>query len=65
MAKRQGFIIKKSRERYTYPHSITNFGGYMIVNADNNSIECGEKFDVSIDELEKFLSDGIEENKKK
>jgi len=59
-AKRQGFILKKSRARKP---NIDNRGGYMIVNAQSNYIEVGEKFDLTIDEVAKFLDEGEEKLK--
>lgn len=57
-AKRQGFVLKKSRARYTYPLSIYDYGGYMLVGDDLNSIVAGEKFQLSLEEAETFLNLG-------
>jgi hypothetical protein len=53
-ARTQGFSLRKSRARTT---SVRDYGGYQIVVADGNIIDAGEKFDLSLDEVERFLSD--------
>lgn len=58
MAERQGLTLKKSRAR---KWSIDNYQGYMIVNAFLNTIEAGQKFDLSLDEVAEYL----EENEKR
>ncbi len=51
LANRKGYGIKKSRAR----GSLDNRGGYMVFNLAFNSIEFGEKFDASLDDIENFL----------
>lgn len=53
-ANRQGFTLHKSRSR----ESVDNLGGWMIVNSWNNTIEAGEKFDLTDEDAERFLSEG-------
>jgi len=53
-ARRQGFVLKKSRARNW---NIDNYQGYMIVNAWSNNIESGIKFDMSLEEVERFLKE--------
>lgn len=50
--RRQGYTLIKSRARNW---SINNHCKYMIVEAYNNSIVAGEKFDLNIEDVEKFL----------
>ena len=54
VARRQGFIIRKSRIRNM---SSDDQGGYRIVEARNNLIAAGEKFDLSLEDIEKFVAD--------
>jgi hypothetical protein len=53
LAKKQYYEIKKSRANY----SGDNLGGYQIINGFSNAIEAGEKFDLSLDDIEKFLNE--------
>jgi hypothetical protein len=53
LAKRQGFVIKKSR---MMTRTLNNQGGYMITDL-NNIIQAGEKFDLTLDDVEKFLEE--------
>ena len=53
-AKRQGFILRKSRAKYVYPHS-KDFGGYMILDASIGYIVIGERFGLSLEDVEEFL----------
>lgn len=51
---REGFGLRKSRSAY----SGDNLGGYRIVELHNNSIVAGERFDLSLDDVKKFLEIG-------
>jgi hypothetical protein len=57
-AKRLGLFLKKSRAKYT---SVDNWGGYMILDLYHNTIDYGERFDLSLDDVEKYLSEDEEE----
>ena len=52
-AKSKGFILSKSKIKVA---TIDNRGGYRIVDARTNTIEAGEKYDLTLDEAENFLS---------
>ena len=41
IAKRCGYIVKKSRSRYVYPQNLDNYGGYMIVDEQYNALITG------------------------
>lgn len=47
----QGFILRKSR---ISTFSTNNQGGYMIVDTQFNRIEAGERFDMTLEEVEAF-----------
>jgi hypothetical protein len=49
-AKRQGLTLKKSRTA----QSLDNHGGFMIVDSNNN-IVSGDKFDMAIEDIQKYL----------
>lgn len=55
IARRQGLALRKSRLRG--PTHIDDQGGWMIVNPFNNTIVVGEKFDWSLDDVERYLSE--------
>lgn len=48
---KEGYSLHKSRARL----SIDNLGGYMISNDNDNTIVAGEKYDLSIEDVEKFI----------
>ena len=54
-AKRQGYIIRKSRSPYVFPLNIDNHGGYMVINAFHNAIVAGIKYDMTLDDVEEFF----------
>lgn len=37
--------------------SIDNFGGYAIIDTEYNAIVRGTRFDLDLDDVEKFISD--------
>ena len=47
-AKKFGLVAKKSRWR---ANTRDNLGGFMLVNAYTNSVEAGERFDLSAEEV--------------
>lgn len=53
-ATRLGFFLKKSRGKKWKIHDRQ---GYMIIDTQFNSIECGQDFDLSIEDVEKFLAE--------
>jgi hypothetical protein len=59
-AKRQGFILQKSRAK---KWSIDNYQEWRIIDFDN-IIRAGEKFNLSLDEVEAFLTEKEEKIKK-
>lgn len=48
---KQGLALRKSRVSTT---AADEQGGYMIVDAQFNRIEAGERFDMSLEEVEAF-----------
>lgn len=53
-ARKVGLKAVKSRKRHT---NFDNYGGYMLVNTDNNSIEAGQKFDLSAEDVIRVCSE--------
>ncbi len=53
--RKQGYALRKSRLRSR--ESSEDYGGYMIVDATHNTIEAGAKFDLSLDDVERWVSD--------
>ena len=49
---KQGYRLEKSRGG----ESIDDRGGYRIVDAQRNAIEAGERFDLSLEEVETFAA---------
>ena len=52
-ASRQGFSIRKSRVREP---NLDNLGGYMLIETDHNIVVSGERFDLSLDDIEAYLA---------
>ena len=55
LAKRQNLYLKKSRVKHT---NVDDWGGYMIVDLNGNFVVAGERFNLTLDEVEKFLTGG-------
>ena len=51
LARRGGYSLRKSRAGF----SIDNLGDYMIVDDNLNAIVAGERFDMSLDDVEEWL----------
>lgn len=52
--RKQGYGLCKSRKQTI---TADDYGGYMIVNLWNNTIEAGEKFNLSLEEVEAFANE--------
>src|ERR1700730_16558026 len=50
-AKRNGYLLRKSRRSI----DLENFGQYMLVDADTNTVALGSRFDADLDAIAKFL----------
>jgi hypothetical protein len=57
LAARHGYAVKKSRQGI----HLNNRGGYMLVDGDRNMVVSGERFDLSLDEIEAFLCSSVED----
>ena len=53
MAARQGMGIHKSRVREP---NLDNFGGYMLYDLDGNYVVAGARFDLDLDDVERWLT---------
>jgi hypothetical protein len=51
LARRQGLVLRKSRAGI----GLDNFGKYRIVDFYRNWLVAGEKFDLSLDDVEAYL----------
>ena len=49
---KQGYALCKSKAQ-----DINNLGGYMIIDAFRNVIEAGERYDLSLDDVERFINE--------
>lgn len=52
-ARRQGYVLRRSR---WHLGSIDNYGEFMIVDADRNWTVAGLRFDMTLDDVERFLA---------
>lgn len=55
LARRHGYVVRKSRARRHVPHS-NNFGGYMLLEANRWRVVLGERFDATLDDIEALFS---------
>ena len=53
MATRQGLILRKSRRRD--PHAL-GYGGYWLIDDGANTLIVGERWGMSLDEVEGWLN---------
>ena len=53
LASRLGYELKKDRPE---GRDMNHQGGYMVVNSQN-AAEAGENFELTLDDVERFLSD--------
>ncbi len=54
-AKSQGFALCKDRAR---TWNIDHQGGYMIVNVYDNTVAAGGRYDLTLEDVERFLAEG-------
>jgi hypothetical protein len=52
--KRLGYALQKSRQRSLVPN-IDNLGHYRIINVARNFVVAGEKYDMTLRRIEKWL----------
>ena len=50
---KMGYALRKSRVKKT---NIYDYGGYMIVDPWFNTIVCGERFEMSLDDVKNFIT---------
>lgn len=53
-AHRLGLALHKSRVKEIH---LNNFGEFMIVTLENNSLVAGEKFDYTLEDVKNFLDE--------
>jgi hypothetical protein len=53
-ARRNGYALKKSRGKTLH---LNNQGGYRLIDPDCNWIVCGERFDLTLEDVGRILSD--------
>jgi hypothetical protein len=51
-ARQKGLALRKSRAKTP---NIDNRGEYMVINAATNFVVCGDRFDMTLDEVEGLL----------
>ena len=52
--KKLGYAMRKSRQRSHVPN-LDNRGHYMIVSLHDNVVVAGDRFDMTLDGIEKWL----------
>ena len=60
MAKRLGYVLKKSKARNW---NVDNHQQFMLVNAQFNMVELGQRFDASLDDVAEYLGETEKELK--
>ena len=51
--KKEGFVLIKSRTA----HSVDNNGSYRIVDMYTNVVQAGERFDLSLEDVQKWIDE--------
>jgi hypothetical protein len=59
-ATRLGLILRKGRARNW---NVDDHGGYMLVDAYQNYVCAGSRFDLTLDDVETWLADSEKEQK--
>ncbi len=54
LGKKQGYYLRKSRVKNPY---LDDQGGYMVIEPYWNIAVYGERFDLTLDDVERFFSD--------
>ena len=55
LARRMGYSVRRSRQGANVPN-LDNLGQFTLVDADRNWIVLGERFDATLDDIEKYLT---------
>jgi hypothetical protein len=55
-AGRRGYRLSKARWHY---HTIDNYGGVMIVDNYNNVVVAGDRYSLTLDEADRWLTDKV------
>jgi hypothetical protein len=53
-AQRLGYRVMKSRDRRTH---VNNSGGFMLVNASQNFVVAGERYDLTLGDVARHLTE--------
>jgi hypothetical protein len=56
LARREGYTVRRSRERKHVPN-IDNHGEFMLIESDRNIPALGWRHDATLDEIDAFLSE--------
>jgi hypothetical protein len=56
LANRDGLALQKSRARKTPHVDVDDLGGYRLVEPNRNWVIRGPKFDLDLDDVERFLN---------
>jgi len=51
---KQGIVVRKSRAQAV---TANNFGDYMLVNARRNAIIAGARYELTLEDIERYASD--------
>jgi hypothetical protein len=56
LAKRRGYLVRKSRQWKYIPHA-NNYGGYMLVLLNCNAVVLGSRFEATLNDIEHFFKE--------
>jgi hypothetical protein len=54
VARRQGYVVRKSRARKYVP-TMNDRGEFMLIEANRNVVVLGERFNASLDDIDSFF----------
>jgi hypothetical protein len=54
LARRRGYVLRKSRARKHW--TMNNQGQFLVFHANRNLVVLGERFDATLDDIERLFS---------
>jgi hypothetical protein len=55
LARKHGYVLRKSRGRKYVPHS-NDFGEYLLIEPYHNRVVLGERFNATLDDIQAFFA---------
>jgi hypothetical protein len=56
LARRRGYVVRKSRQWKNVPN-VDNCGAYRLIDTEINGIVLGSRYDATLDDIEQWLTE--------